>query len=175
VNVEAGQTLSNFAQVGLSTRGDLCVVANIATHVVVDVLGTFRHSPDGWWYETVTPTRLVDTRAGLGAPVGPIAQPRVGQHATPAATVPALTAVPPTARALVVTVVAVHPVSDGWMTAAPCSPRYSTAALNTDAWRNMANLTVVATRAATGRDVCVYSMMPSHQVIDLVGWYVAGP
>jgi hypothetical protein len=39
----------------------------------------------------------------------------------------------------------------------------------------MANLTVVATRAATGRDVCVYSMMPSHQVIDLVGWYVAGP
>ncbi len=173
IHVEADQTLSNFAQVGLSASGELCISGNITTHVVVDVLGTFRPTADGWWYQTVPPTRLVDTREGLGAPLGPVARQRVGQPALPAATVPALTNVPTTARALVVTLVAVQPTRSGWMTAAPCSASYATAALNADAWRTVANLTVTATRAASGRDVCVHSLMPTHQVVDLVGWYVS--
>jgi hypothetical protein len=171
INVDAGQTISNFAQVALSPSGELCVVSNIATHVVIDVLGTFGASPTGWWYQTVNPTRLMDTREGLGAPTGPIARPRPGQSALSAATIPAMTLVPSSARALVVTVVSVLPSRPGWTTVAPCAATYATAALNNDAWQTIANTTIAATRHATGRDVCVFSLVPTQQVLDLVGWY----
>jgi hypothetical protein len=40
------------------------------TDVLVDVVGWFRTGAD---HVAVTPARLVDTRSGLGAPVGPVA------------------------------------------------------------------------------------------------------
>jgi hypothetical protein len=69
--------------------------------------------------------------------------------------------------------VAVDPRADGWLTVAPCldDTSYATVALNTTAGRTTANLTVVPTRAASGRDVCMFSMMAAQQVLDLAGWY----
>jgi len=174
VNVEARRTISNHAQVAVSAGGELCVVANVAAHVVIDLVGTFTAGSSGWWYRAAPPTRLVDTREGIGAPVGPIARSAAGRRSEPADAVPALTAVPASAGAVVLTAVVVEPGRPGWMTVAPCDPRgYSTVALNSEG-ETMANLTVVATRAASGRDVCSYAMVPAHQVLDLVGWYEPG-
>ena len=86
-----------------------------------------------------------------------------------------MTAVPDDARALVLTAVAVDPRADGWMTVAPCidDGGYGTVAINTTVGRDTANLTVVPTRAVTGTDICMFSMMPAQQVLDLAGWYAA--
>jgi hypothetical protein len=173
LNVVAGQTLSNHVQVAVSAEGEVCLVASMATHLVVDLVGAFTVDPSGWWYHTTTPTRLVDSREGVGVPVGPITRGGFGVRSVPANSHPALTAVPDDARALVLTAVAVDPMSDGWLTVAPCvdSGAYGTVALNTTAGRTAANLTVVPTRTATGREVCMFSMMVANQVLDLAGWF----
>jgi hypothetical protein len=173
LNVAAGQTLSNHAQVGVSPQGELCIVTSMTTHLVVDLVGAFSRENDGWWYRATTPTRLVDSREGIGVPVGPITRAMPGAIAVPADSRPALTAVPDQARALVLTAVAVDPRADGWLTVSPCrdDSAYDTVALNTTAGRTTANLTVVPTRSASGRDLCVFSMMAAHQVLDLAGWF----
>jgi hypothetical protein len=173
LNFAAGETLSNFAQIAVSTSGDLCVRSNVTTHVVIDLVGRFSRSADGWWYRATSPTRLADSRDGIGMPVGPITRFVFGAPAVSANSRPALTAVPGTARALVVTAAAVDPRADGWLTVAPCdeSTAYGTVALNTSAGRTTANVSVVATPMTSGRDVCMYSMMPSHHLLDLSGWY----
>lgn len=174
LNVVAGQTLSNHVQVAVSAAGELCFATSMTTHLVVDLVGGFSADSSGWWYHATTPTRLVDSREGVGVPVGPITRGTgFGAPAVPANSSPAMTAVPDEAMAVVLTAVAVDPMADGWLTVAPCvdSAAYRTVALNTTAGRTSANLTVVPTRAATGRDVCMFSMMVAHQVLDLAGWY----
>ncbi len=175
LNVVAGQTSSNFAQVGVSPDGDVCIAASMVTHVVVDLVGAFSSAADRWWYHSTTPTRLADSRDGVGVPVGPITRSVINTPAAPANSHPAMTAVPDDARALVLTAVAVDPGADGWMTVAPCidDGAYGTVAINTTVGRNTANLTVVPTRAVTGTDICMFSMMPAQQVLDLAGWYAA--
>jgi hypothetical protein len=173
LNVVAGQTVSNFAQVAVSAEGELCIVSSMATHLVIDLVGAFTAADDGWWYHATAPTRLVDSREGVGVPVGPITRFVFGSGAVPANSHPALTAVPDAARALLLTAVAVDPRADGWMTVAPCvdDGAYATVALNTTAARTTANLTVVPTPATSGTDLCMFSMMASDQVLDLAGWY----
>ncbi|MEK7423559.1 MAG: hypothetical protein AAB131_06905 [Actinomycetota bacterium] len=175
LNVAAGQTLSNFAQVAVSAAAELCVVSNIATHVVIDLVGNFSAAPGGWWYRATSPIRLADSREGVGVPVGPITRFVFAAAAVPANSRPALTAVPDSARALVVTAAAVDPRADGWLTVAPCndSTAYATVALNTTAQRTTANVSVVSTPRTSGRDICIFSMMVAHHLLDMSGWYEA--
>jgi hypothetical protein len=176
LNIDAGQTSSNFAQVALSPAGELCVVSNIATHVVIDLVGSFSPSTTGWWYRATSPTRLADSRDGIGVPVGPITRFVFLAAALPANSRPALTVIPSTARALVVTAAAVDPRGDGWLSVAPCdeATAYGTVVLNTTVGRTAANMTVVPTPRTSGRDVCMFSMMVAHHLLDLSGWYEAG-
>ena len=83
LNVVAGQTLSNFAQVGVSPGGEVCIATSMVTHLVVDLVGAFSSAPDGWWYHSTTPTRLVDSRDGVGVPVGPITRSVINTPAVP--------------------------------------------------------------------------------------------
>ncbi|MGD9997822.1 MAG: hypothetical protein AB7L17_07655 [Ilumatobacteraceae bacterium] len=185
VNVRAGETVSNFAQVAVSPGdgrgGELCLVSSMRTHLVVDVTGAFSAGPgdsaggsdEATWYRATAPTRLVDSRDGVGVPVGPMLRSQFGRAAVPANEVPALTAIPPEARALVVNAIAVDPAGDGWLAVAPCrdDAAYSTVVVNATAGQTTANMSVVPTRAASGRDVCMFSMMAAHHVLDLAGWY----
>ena len=72
LNVQAGQIVANAGVVALSSAGSVCVTANVATDVLLDVTGWY--GPGGGESTSVqTPTRLVDTRSGLGgnrAPAG---------------------------------------------------------------------------------------------------------
>ena len=45
LNVVAGQTLSNHAQVAVSPQGELCIVTSMTTHLVVDLVGAFSRRP----------------------------------------------------------------------------------------------------------------------------------
>ena len=65
LNVQAGQIVANAGVVAVSAADSLCVTANAATDVVLDVTGWY--GPGGGDSTSVqTPTRLVDTRSGAG-------------------------------------------------------------------------------------------------------------
>jgi hypothetical protein len=83
-----------------------------STHVIVDVLGCFRPT-DGGRFVAVTPTRLLDTRNGTGAP-----QARVHQ-APLALQVGGVQGVPPAATSVLLNVTAVLPSQPTFVTVYP--------------------------------------------------------
>jgi len=60
LNVDGGGTRGNFVLVRPDAAGDVCVAANVASHLVVDLLGTVGSGFQG----LATPVRALDTRAG---------------------------------------------------------------------------------------------------------------
>ena len=61
VNYERGATRANLALVVLGQDRHLCVYSYATTDVVVDVSGWLAPG-QGWRYQALTPSRLVDTR-----------------------------------------------------------------------------------------------------------------
>jgi hypothetical protein len=128
-------------------------------------------------YQAVAPTRLVDTRTGVGSVFG-----RVGTDAGPrgilAANAPvATTAVPASVEALMVSMIAVSPRTSGWGEIGPCvepaeSIPYHSSTLNFVANDVVANQAITPTRASSGTDVCSFATSPAYHVIDLTGWFV---
>ncbi len=112
-------------------------------------------------FTPVSPRRVLDTRAGLGA-AGPL-----GAEAILALTVPG---VPSDATAVVLNVTVTEPDRDGFLTVWPCGPSRPLASnLNFAAGESRSNL-VVATRGAGGR-VCFGGNATAHVVADLAGWF----
>jgi hypothetical protein len=72
VNATANQTISNGAVVNLGANGRLAAFTGAGgVHIVIDVQGYFTGAAGGH-FVPVTPTRLVDTRSGLGGSAGTI-------------------------------------------------------------------------------------------------------
>jgi hypothetical protein len=65
LNFEAGQIVANAAVVPVAADGSLCLHANVATDLVVDVAGAVTDN-----YVVTPPTRLLDTRQHLGSQAG---------------------------------------------------------------------------------------------------------
>ena len=63
INVSTGQTIANFAVVRPDGNGEICVYSSVAADILVDVMGSA-----GPGFAGITPSRLVDTRSGLGTP-----------------------------------------------------------------------------------------------------------
>ncbi|TDE47921.1 trypsin-like serine protease [Nonomuraea mesophila] len=72
VNATANQVISNTAVVPVPASGKIAVYSHgPGAHVVVDVQGYYTSSTDtGQGFVPVGPTRIVDTRSGLGGPAG---------------------------------------------------------------------------------------------------------
>ncbi len=121
------------------------------------------NEPDGSRLTPVAPTRLVDTRTGLGgsfrlAPGGEV-QVQVTGNA----------GVAPSATSVVVTVTSVGPAADGFLSVHPCGDdRAATSTVNYAPGQTVAN-TAIATLDAGGR-LCVYSTSASDVIVDLTGW-----
>src|SRR6478735_8569201 len=67
LNFDAGAVVANQAVVGVGTDGRIRLKASQTTDALVDVVGWY---PAFGNVRTTTPTRLLDTRSGLGAPTG---------------------------------------------------------------------------------------------------------
>ena len=93
INYVAGQVVANMVQTGASD-GAICVHSMARTHVVIDLLGTYDAAVGGLRYRAVTPTRLVDTRLGIGSVFGRVALDLAGLGIWPANAPVATTAVP---------------------------------------------------------------------------------
>jgi hypothetical protein len=83
-------------------------------HITVDAMGYFRSAPSAR-LTALSPSRILDTRVGVGAPVG-----RLRGGATLALQVVGVGGVPSSGvDAVIVNVAAVRPTTDGWLTAWP--------------------------------------------------------
>ena len=111
----------------------------------------------------VQPTRVLDTRIGLGAPTGPLV---AGVHLP--VTVPPAAAAGATTAALNLT--ATDAAADGWLKAWPCDEgEPSTSSLNFTPGRTSANAAFI--RLTSGK-ICLASSQPVQVVIDVTGWYI---
>ena len=146
--------------------GALCAYTSGATHLVVDVSGSFL---PGQFVALAAPQRLLDTRPGM---VTADAQ-YVGGGIRAAGSVlhlPVRGRVDdgPSAGTVVLTVTA-DPTEPGFVTAYPCdAPRPNASAVNYVAGEPVAN-TVISKLSAEG-EVCLFVWGATHVVVDIAGW-----
>jgi len=127
----------------------VCLVANGAVDLVIDVTGSY--GPGGTRYTPSTPSRLADTRTSGRLPDG-------GQL---------VVTVPGGGKAAAVSVTAVNPRAAGFVTVAPCGTQPPSSSLNYVAGDLVTNLADTALDSA-GR-LCVSSSVATDVVVDLAG------
>ena len=153
LNFVADDTVSAAAVVPVGADGKVCIYNSAATHIVVDVMGSF---PAGGAYTRAGPTRLADTR-GAGEPVAGGSELRVRLPAEAAA-----------ASAAVLNITAIGGDQAGFVTTYRCGdPVPSTSNVNFEARSITPNLAVVAPDAAG--EICLRPNRDAHLVVDLFG------
>lgn len=177
LNFVAKQVLANRVIVPVGTDGKVSFYNRAgSTPLVVDVTGWFSDGSDpavgGAYLASVPPTRIVDTRTGLGAAKGPVAGGSslpvavAGRAGLPAATAP----LPPTG--LVANVTAVQPTNAGFLTVYPSVTARPTASdLNFTPGTVVPNL-AVAPLGVDGGTLVHNSAGATHVVVDVVGYFL---
>jgi len=158
VTFAAGETISNAAYVPVGDGGAVCLFANVATDVVVDLTGTFAR--DGaLGFVAATPTRVYDSRDGTGgwSPIQGIDQ-TVDVRVAPAV-----------ARAVTGVLTMVTPLAPGFLTAFGCGGPPPTA--NVNAWTGDVVANTVTVGVADAGRLCVLSSTTTQVVFDTTGWW----
>lgn len=170
LNFVAGTPIANTVITGLSAAGTVCLfVGTNGVHLVADVNGFF---PTGSGYNAVTPTRLLDTRAGQstidGAQLGAGLRPAGSTFVLPIA---GRGGVPVGARSVVLNVTAVDGLGTGFVTIYPCDgPVPFASNLNFEADLPTPNAVIVKLSAAG--TVCMYiATSPVDLVADVSGYF----
>ena len=166
-------TALNFAA-GRSSTGLVVTTVDAARQATVNVYGgqgqvvleavgyyTSNAGSGGHWVP-LTPSRIVDTRQGLGGASGP-------QNADVTFTLP--DSVPTDSPGVVLNVSVVEPVHSGFLRVAPTGTAPTTTALN---YPSRDSATSLVLTKANGRQVTVsLHGGPTQVVVDLVGYYDA--
>ena len=166
LNFVAQETVPNLVTVKLADDGSVCFLSVATTHLIVDVAAWFGTGTEG--FQTMTPTRVLDTRSGVGVattgrlePGGVIVLPignALAEHGT----------------AALLNVTVTGPDSSGFVTVYPCDQERPTASnLNYVAGKTVPNLVSVK-MSATGT-VCLYSQSRTHLIADLAGYVTPDP
>ena len=131
--------------------------------------GPTNPAPTDTSYQPVTPTRVLDTSAGLGAPRGPVAA-----GGTVELTVTGQAGLPATGvSAVVLNLTSTSATANGYLTAYPSGEaRTSASTLNYATGKAMANNVVV--KVGAGGKVVLYSSAASQVVVDVQGWFPTG-
>ena len=163
LNFRPGETVPNGASVPLDDDGELCVTASTAVDLLIDVNGYYADSDGGGRFASVTPTRLMDTRSGLGGSGRLIAgtvTPLVVRGAA---------GVPSSATMAVLNVTSVSPDADGYVTVYPCDgPVPEVSSLNPSP--GVARPNIVITPLAADGSVCVFTVTDVDIVVDITGY-----
>ena len=166
LSFEPNETIAGAAFVPVSTSGTICV--HVATadaalaDVIVDITGTFLHSPTGLYFVPVFGSRLLDTRNAIGGWVG---RHGAGQSLD-------VVAAPPGARGVTGTITVVHPTFTNYLTAYPCGEGLPpTSSVNARAGLVMANSITVGINPSD-QTLCIYSFENTNTLFDVVGWWV---
>ena len=169
LNVAAGATTAVLATAKLSADGKVALVnGNGSMHVLVDVLGyhTETAAQPGELYVPVTPTRVLDTRLGVGVRSG-----RVGAEQTVTLVVRGAAGIPETARTVLLNLTGTQPSTATHITVYPSDrlpPRSSV--LNLPAGGTVANL-ILAKLSPSGALTLRNAAGSVHLVGDVRGYF----
>src|SRR6478752_4227139 len=166
LNFDAGDVVANQAVVGVGTDGRIRLKASQTTDALVDIVGWY---PAFGNLATTTPSRLLDTRYGMGAPTGRL-EPggRIDLAVTGSSVVP-----PSGVDSVLLNVTVARPTKDGnlavWPTASAVP---NSSSLNFSTGTSISGL-VVAKVGSNGR-VSIRTSAATDVVADVVGWYPSG-
>lgn len=153
----------NAVLVKLDETGEVCLHSSAGAHVIVDVAGWFTEGFDG-----VVPTRLIDTRSGLGAERSRVRADRPLRVSF---------AERPDAADVVgvaLNVTAVEPTAAGYLTVWPCGTERPVASNVNYAGPSSVEPNLVLVDLDETREVCIHSFAPAHVIVDLAGWFTGG-
>ncbi|MFF2143081.1 hypothetical protein [Kitasatospora sp. NPDC058190] len=147
VNFDAGQTVTNVSYAYAGRDGLALYTNSGATHVVIDYLGKFLNATgdaaDHGLFVPAAPTRVLDTRKGIGAP-----QAQPGPGSTTRVKVTGLNGVPDNIAAVVINLTGTNADQDGHITAFKSGdPVPGTSNLNYAASQDTAAMTIVPVSA----------------------------
>lgn len=168
LNVDpSAPAVANLVTVRVPESGQVCFVANVATHLIADVQGYFSATP-GATFTPTTPVRVLDTRDGTGVGdhrTGPLGAAQVFELP-----IRGVAGVPDDARAVLLNVTITEARGPGFITVYPCGrPRPWASNLNFVRGVDRANL--VKARIGANGSVCFFAFEGTQIVADLQGWY----
>jgi N-acetylmuramoyl-L-alanine amidase len=143
------------------------------THVVVDVIGWYAPSSvaGGKWFQSISPRRILDTRAGIGAAAGSVA--KNGRVVVKVAGKGRI--LPASARAVLLTVTSSSTKMLTYRTSWPSGFKWPDASdIYLTKGRNTANLVLVRVRHSgkkKGKINLRNYAKRTHLVVDIVGYY----
>ncbi len=165
----AGETAANAVVVPVGQDGQVNFFTFGGTHLVADVTGYFTDAAgtnSGRFHATDGPTRLLDTRSGLGGKNGAFTAGQsfdleVSGHG----------GVPDDATAVALTVTYTGPTAPGYITVWPTAqPQPLASTTNPNGVGDIrSNLAMIPLGA--GGKVSIFSFAPTHVVIDVIGWF----
>ncbi|CAA9296611.1 MAG: hypothetical protein AVDCRST_MAG48-996 [uncultured Friedmanniella sp.] len=166
LNFPVGRTTANNALLTVGDGGRVTLYSNASTDVVVDLVGWY---PSAAGYVALSPSRVLDTRTGNGAPAAP-----VGAGGTVDVQVTGRAGVPATGvAAVVLNVTATQEAANGYVTVHPTGvTRTNATTLDYRKGQSQANTTVI--KLGTGGKVSLYSSAGTHLVADIAGWLPTG-
>ncbi|MFJ3795420.1 LamG-like jellyroll fold domain-containing protein [Streptomyces sp. NPDC090088] len=172
LSFNTGNALASLSgDVPIGTGGTITVsVYSSATAVIADISGYYTTSTTGQKFHTVNPTRLVDTRSGIGGSATAVAA--LGTYTlTSATTQQVTTATTPT---LAATLTVTGTTGSGYATAYPTSVGKSNPATSSVNWGTgdtLANLTLTPTD--TNGQISVYNNSDGTAdfIVDSSGYY----
>ena len=173
LNYVTGDVVPNLVIVKVGAGGKVSLYNDAGrTHVLADVVGWYS-APGGAGasYEPLTPSRILDTRTGTGAPAVPVgAGVRLDLQVSGRGGVPASGA-----SAVALNITAVGPSAESYLTAWPTGESQPTASnLNYRAGAVVPNLVVV--KVGTGGAVSLFNDAgQTHVLADVVGWFGVPP
>ena len=169
VNYTAGSTVANAVIAPVSPTGTICLYSQVLADVLADINGWFA----GGSFVPVSPSRVFDTRPGLGtdalrgvnkAKISGATILEVKMTDLPGGIVPA-TGV----GAVSLNVIVTNPEGAGYLTVYPCGTRKEVSSVNYTAGATVANAVIAPVSA--GGSVCFYSPLPVDVVVDINGWF----
>ncbi|WP_369778085.1 hypothetical protein [Streptomyces sp. R33] len=166
LNFTAGQTIPNLVIVPV-VNGKVSFYNNAGSvDLIADIAGYYTTDGTGSTYKPITPTRLMDTRSGLGVP-----KAKVGQGGTATLQVTGTAGIPAAGvTAVVLNVTATDPSDASYVSVYPNgTARTSASNLNVTAGQTIPNLVIVP--VVNGK-VSFYNNAGSVDLIaDIAGYY----
>ncbi|MBM6400417.1 hypothetical protein [Phycicoccus sonneratiae] len=176
LNVWAGDVVTNLTTVPLGADGTVSLryTGSGTVRLVADVSGWVSAGDpvDPGMTVAQAPARLLDTRTGLGAPVGAV--PAGGLTRLQ---VTGRAGVPADVGGVTLNVTVVDPSAGGWLAVTPVDPgagRASTSSVNFVAGRTIANAVTTALSPTGTVDLRLSPGASAHVVVDVVAHTVAG-
>jgi len=166
VNMVAGQTVPNMVLCSVGANGKVSIFNSAgSTDVIVDVLGCFSTDASGR-YVALAPTRVLDTRSGLRAPLAKVGQSPIAVALLGAGGIP-----DDSVSGVMLNVTAVAPTANTYVTVYPGGSTMPTSSnLNLTAGQVLANM--VLARLGPDGTVMLYNDAGVVDLIaDVVGYF----